>query len=96
MKYVAKGGTVGRIEGLEGTIKCVPSVVKYENRYPVGSVAPDGNTLRQLMLRFIMVCENKEEMVKDIVYLNDHIHVYDTDGKNMVVKITPERILGLE
>ena len=51
--------------------------------------------LRQLMLRFILVNNNREEMVKDIAYINDHVHVYDTDGNNMVVKINPERILGL-
>ena len=96
VSFTAIGGKVGRIDGLEETLSKMPNIIRFENRYPVGSIAPDGNTLRQLMLRFIMVCESREEMVKDIAYLNDHIHVYDTNGKNMVVKIVPERILGLE
>ena len=96
ISFTAIGGKVGRIDGLEETLSKMPNIIRFENRYPVGSIAPDGNTLRQLMLRFIMVCESREEMVKDIAYLNDHIHVYDTNGKNMVVKIVPERILGLE
>ena len=92
ISFAAIGGQVGRIDGLDETVSQVPSIIQYENRYPVGSITPDGNTLRQLMLRFIM---NRLDMMKDISYINDHIQVYDTNGKNMVVKYEPSRILGL-
>ncbi len=96
ISFATVGGEVGRIEGLEETILKVPSIIQFENRYPVGTITPDGNTLRQLMLRFIMICENRKEMVKDISYINEHINVYDIEENKMVVRIDPARILDLK
>lgn len=62
-------------------------------RYPEGSVAPKGDTLRQLMLRFVMVCDNKEKMKKDITYLNEHIFVLNNMGENMVIKPLIDKIV---
>ena len=53
ISFSSIGGKVGSIEGLKETLDELPGIIRFENRYPVGSVAPDGNTLRQLMLRFI-------------------------------------------
>lgn len=92
VSYVAKGGTVGRITGLEETIHSLDSVIRYENRYPVGTETPKGDTLKQLMLRFVLICENREKMKQDIQYINEHIHVYDTDNQEMVLKFDPERL----
>ena len=96
ISYAAKGGTVGQISGLDETVKNVPSILQYENRYPIGSVTPNGNTLRQLMLRFIMLSESREALKKDIAFINGHIDVNDTNGNNMVVKFDPQRSDGLE
>lgn len=92
VSFVTRGGIVGKIEGLEEAVKMTPSVIQYESRYPVGKQTPSGNTLRQLMLRFVMICNNREEMAKDIEYLNNAITVLDDRGKNMVIKMKPERI----
>ncbi len=92
VSFVAKGGRVGRITGLETTIRSLDSVIRYENRYPVGSDTPNGDTLKQLMLRFVLICENREKMKQDIQYLNENIHVYDTDNNEMVLKFDPERL----
>lgn len=94
ISFVAKGGVVGSIDGLEESVAKVPSVIAYESRYPVGSTTPNGDTLHQLMLRFVMVCENREQMEHDIQYLNDHIIVKDTEGNDLVIKMNPERIYG--
>lgn len=94
VSFVAKGGKVGKITGLEEAVQQLDSVICYENRYPVGSDTPEGDTLRQLMIRFVLICENREMMKKDIEYLNSHIDVYDTEGMEMVVKFEPERLFG--
>ena len=83
---------MGRITGLEETIHSLDSVIRYENRYPVGTETPKGDTLKQLMLRFVLICENREKMKQDIQYINEHIHVYDTDNQEMVIKFDPERL----
>lgn len=95
VSFVAKGGVVGKIEGLEDAVSAVPSVVEYENRYPVGRETPNTNTLYQLMIRFVMVCDNREQMKTDIKYLNEHITVLDTNGENLVVKMQPDRVFDV-
>lgn len=92
VSFVTKGGVVGKIIGLEEAVKATSSVIDYESRYPEGSTTPDGNTLRQLMIRFVMICENREQMARDIRYLNDHIQVLNDMGEDMVLRFQPEEL----
>lgn len=96
VSFVGRGGTVGSIEGLEEAIAATPSVIDYEVRYPVGSEVPDGDTLRQLLIRFVMVCEDRGQMAKDIDFLNTSVQVKDVNGNYMAIKMTPERLFGLD
>ena len=96
ISYVALHGTVGDIVGFEDTVASLPNIIDSESRYPVGSVTPDGDTLHQLMLRFFLVCEDREQLAKDINYINSCVNVYDTDGKNLAIKFDPARLAGLE
>lgn len=92
VSFVARGGVVGAIRGLEETVAATPSVLAYESRYPVGSTTPDGDTLHQIMLRFVMNCESREQMSQDIDYLNRNIEVLDSFGNSMVLKFNPARL----
>lgn len=94
VSFVTRGGVVGSITGLEEAVAETPSVLEYESRYPVGTETPNGRTLRQLMIRFVMICDSREQMEHDIAYLNDHITVLDTEGNNMVIKMEPKRVYG--
>lgn len=96
VSLVTTGGRVGSIEGLEETVAAMPSVIQYESRYPVGTDAPSGDTLRQLMIRFVMLCDSRQSMERDIAYINDHVFVNDVNGNNMVIKMVPERVYGLD
>lgn len=93
VSFVAKHGVVGKIEGLEEAIAATASVVGYESRYPVGYETPDTDTLRQLMIRFVMICDSREQMYRDVKYLNEHISVLNKQGEDMVIRLEPERIL---
>lgn len=90
VSFATVGGTVGSITGLEEAVSKLDSVVEYECRYPVGRETPNGDTLRQLMIRFVMICDNKKQMKKDIQYLNDNITVLNDIGENMVVRFDPD------
>lgn len=92
VSLVGRGGKVGRIEGLEEAVMSTPSILEYESRYPVGSLVPDGDTLRQLMIRFVMVCSTRQQMVHDVQYLNEHIQVFDEEGNNMLIYMDSNRI----
>ena len=96
VSFVTKGGVVGSIEGLEEATAAFPDVIEYECRYPVGSETPCGRTLRQLMIRFVMICDNREKMAEDIAYLNSHITILNDRGEDMVFKMKPERIWGIQ
>ena len=92
ISFIGKHGKVGEIIGLEKAVKDTPSVINYECRYPVGSVVPDTDTLRQIMIRFVMICDDRNQMARDIAYLNDHITVLNDLGEDMVIKCDPQRI----
>lgn len=93
VSFVSKGGKVGKITGVEETIARINHVIHYENRYPVGYETPKGDTLRQLMLRFVLVCNSKQEMIADIENLNENIDVEDVNGNEMVIKMNPNIII---
>ena len=90
VSFAAVGGTVGSIIGLEDAVAKTDSVIDYECRYPVGRETPEGDTLRQLMIRFVMICDNKDQMKRDIKYLNDNITVLNDKGENMAVRFDPD------
>ena len=81
------GKTTFKEDGLDelfdDAVKAVPSIVDSECRYHEGDIVPDGNTLRQIMLRFVLICNNRKQLVKDIEYINNTVKVLDVDGQNM-------------
>lgn len=94
ISFVALGGrTVGSIEGLEDAVTACQGVIGYESRYPVGSITPDTDTLRQLMIRFVMDCPSREELVREIAHLNNAVTVLDDAGHDMVVRPDPVALL---
>ncbi|MDO4218977.1 MAG: ATP-grasp domain-containing protein [Synergistaceae bacterium] len=95
ISFAAKGGIVGNIIGVDSVIKEIPQIVQFENRYPVGSETPNGDTLRQLMLRFVIISESREELASIVELLNKKIQVEDVQGNNMVVTMDPWRVFGL-
>ncbi|MDE6035227.1 MAG: ATP-grasp domain-containing protein [Ruminococcus sp.] len=94
VSFVAEHGIVGEIRGLEENVTRLSGVLDYENRYPVGTETPDTDTLRQLMIRFVMLCDNRNQMAEQISILNKNIEVLNTDGENMVIKFDSERLFG--
>lgn len=94
ISFIARHGTVGSITGLKESVEALPGVIGFESRYPVGSVIPDTDTLRQIMLRFVMVCDSREQMAEDIAYLNEHVTVLDDEGKDMVIRLNPKQVLS--
>lgn len=95
VSYIAKHGVVGEIKGLEETVGSLTSVTDYELRYPVGSETPDGDTLHQLLLRFFMVCDSREQMARDVDFINCNVDVLDSNGRSLALKFDPNRLFAL-
>lgn len=81
--FVSKGGKVGKIIGYDNIQKTVPSIVNKECRYQEGDETPNGNTLRQIMLRFVLVCNTKEQLINDVERINQNIKVLDSNGNDL-------------
>ena len=84
--YVSKGGTIGKIIGYEDALNTVSSIISSECRYHEGDATPDGDTLRQIVLRFTLVCDSKEQMIKDIECINKKVIVLNDKGEDMCLK----------
>lgn len=83
VSYVSKGGRVGDIIGFDAVEKEVSSLVDKECRYHVGDTTPSGDTLRQIMLRFVLVCDSKEQMIDDVERINHLVKVLDDKGDDL-------------
>lgn len=81
--FVSRGGTIGGIYGYEDIENNVPSIVDKECRYYVGDMTPCGDTLRQIVLRFVLVCNSRGQMVDDVERINREVKVLDDEGKDL-------------
>ena len=84
LTLMSKGGTVGRIEGVEEARK-LPEVLYIENRYKVGDTIPVSRTTSQFHVRIYIVADNLMRMKELINYLQDSIKAYDTEGESMLI-----------
>lgn len=91
--FVSKGGKVGKILHFDETAKAIPSIIDSECRYHEGDMTPNGNTLRQIMLRFVLVCNNREQLIKDVETINNSIEVLDDKGMAMCYTFDAKRYL---
>lgn len=81
--FVSKGGIVGDIVNYDCIEKEVPSIIDKECRYSIGDCTPSGNTLRQILLRFVLVSDSREQLIKDVSRINSKVKVFDCDGNNL-------------
>jgi|GEM_PF-1366635 len=95
ISFATKGGKVAAIRGLEEAVAHTPSVTGHECRYPVGADTPSGNTLRQILLRFVMICESREQMARDIRYINERVSVLNEQGEDMCLRFDPDQLFEL-
>lgn len=93
ISFATKGGKVAAIRRLEEAIANTPSVIEHECRYPEGAETPFGCTLRQIQLRFVMICESREQMAKDIRYINETVSVLNEQGEDMCLRFDPDHLL---
>lgn len=93
--FVSKGGKISQINGYDETVSRIGSLVDAECRYHPGDIVPDGDTLRQIVLRFVLVCDTPEEMIADIKDINRSIQVLGIDGKDMCCRFDEHTRWGL-
>lgn len=92
VSFASQGGVVGQIIGLDKITSNLESLVSYEARYKKGVKIPNGNTLRQLAMRFTIVSDSRYNLARDIKYLNESVDVLDASGNSMVIKFDENRL----
>lgn len=95
VSLVGRHGVVANIDGLDEVLGNLEGIVDYEVRYPVGSEIPDTDTLRQLAIRFVIMANNRCEMVDLIKRINESVRVLDSNGESLVVPFDALHIHGL-
>ncbi|MBR5176971.1 MAG: ATP-grasp domain-containing protein [Bacteroidales bacterium] len=81
--FVSKGGVIAKIDGYDSIEKDVPSIIDKECRYQVGDCTPSGDTLRQIVLRFVLICDSQQQLINDVTRINRSVKVYDSDGNDL-------------
>lgn len=95
VSYAACRGTIGEVSGLE-KLSSIKELLSCELRYNKGASIPSGNTLRQIVLRFVLRCSDRQNMFNTIRNINSNVDILDDKGQNISVKFAPERIFGLQ
>lgn len=95
LSFVSKGGTIARIDNFDNIERRIPSIIDKECRYKVGDSTPSGDTLRQIVLRFVLVCDSKEQMVDDIETINQSIVVLNNEGKDMCLRFDARKYYNI-
>lgn len=85
LSIVAKGGTIGQINGYEELSK-LQSVISSECRFNVGDTIRFNSALGQVALRFFIVEDTHEKLFETINYIQDNIQLLDVDGNDMLIK----------
>lgn len=85
--FLLKQGTIGKIEGLEDTQNDTRIVANIQRLYVGDEVKVDWvGTEKQVMTRLYIVCDSKEELAACLKEYQNKVKVYDTDGKDMLLK----------
>lgn len=77
-----RAGIIARIEGIE-TVKKFKEVVAVTQRLFEGDEVNMIGTEQQVLVRFHLVCDTKEELYQVVDSINHAIHVFDMEGNEM-------------
>lgn len=79
-----KAGRISRVCGME-EIKRHPCVVSAFERYTIGDVIAETHNVNQRYCEIDLVCGSVDELRGVVDYIYETLHVYDDDGKDMIV-----------
>lgn len=90
--------TVGKIDSIEGisAITKHPKVYAFSQRYQVGDIIEEHHmgTLFQLLGRFSIITDNKQELIDTITMIANSLSVKDKDGNEMFISSKLREILN--
>lgn len=89
--FSVRPGKMHKVVGLE-ELQNNPNVIYARQIIPEGETIPDSGDVRQRVAAAGVYVKDKNEIHKFIQYLYDTYHVYDENGKDMIIsKFTPKQ-----
>ena len=83
------------MQGLD-EIQKLPDVVSVNPSYRNGEIVEGEGTLKQIVCRFFIVSETKDDLVNTIRKIDELFHVLDQDGNDMIIgRFDPQIIYEL-
>ena len=82
--FLVRQGKIGRIKGVEQTLD-INSVIGYHSYHDEGDTVSKKGTSDHVALRFLIVCDNTEQLKDTISKIQSSIAILDEDGKNMLL-----------
>ena len=79
-------GKIGRIEGVD-TIKSEERIVMVSITKAIGSIIPDSGSFNQNFAMLHFVYDTEEECGDILRFIHQELHVYDTKGKDIVLRM---------
>ncbi len=89
---LVKPGKIGKIAGLE-KIAEIPEIISINPSYRVGDSVTGIGTLKQIICRFFIVADTKQELKSVIDKIHDNLIVEDENGDSMLLTLFDTDIL---
>lgn len=83
--FLVKEGIVGNIIGVNSSITS-NNVVSHHVMYNEGEIIEFKGTVQQVIMRFIIVAQSKQQMIETAKYIQSQIKVIDTLGNDMLIE----------
>lgn len=77
-------GTIKTIKGID-IIKSIPEVYKYLQMHNLGDEIEISGTVMQIFAKVSIKSSSKQELIKVIKYVQEHLGVLDAEGNNMLL-----------
>lgn len=91
---IVRTGHISKIYGLE-EIRALTDVVSVNPSYRDGDIVKGEGTLKQIVCRFFIVSETKEDLKKTIDHIQTCLHVVDDEGEEMLTGLFDSNILNI-
>ena len=83
----ARPGKIAKIEGVD-IINGIESVDIILNRFEIGDEIPKAVSMMQIAFGICISVESKNELKEKVKQVNEALHIYDIEGKNLLFYLT--------
>lgn len=93
LSIASKGGKISHITGTKDVCAQLGDIVDYEQRYYPGMVTPVSDALRQIVLRFVIICSSMNKLVEDVSIINRHVFIWGENGEDISIKFQQSQFI---